>query len=469
MAHRNGTEQLFIEDIGKGGKKIFKVTSTKTMETDYFTNIIYHLILDLEAIELHRLSELVKENKGHVTFLNTDCVECWFNEDKPMDISRYYWDHEKTIPKYKFEEKDESPKYERMKQYKCKDSYWIDNLFWNVTNDPEDNEFAPLTQQILDSNQSINIDGIAGSGKTTMLKAIMEKLSENKKGFAVLAPTNKACRNLGKEALTIHKFLGGSMRDTKTLKRQIEGKDYIIVDEISMVKEVFYSLFLSLKKLKPTLKFIIAGDSRQIDPVCDRVKFDYLGSRVLHELCDGNRLLLTKCRRSDKDLFDFSLSLQKENYKIGKEEHQTSICFTNEKRKERNYYWMKTLAPRSAITVKALDWDPNSQDMKVFKGLPIIARVNNKQFDIFNSEMFTVKYYNIKTKEVHIVDEENEKVIPLDHMTSLFYPAYCVTTHKFQGSSIDKPFTIYEWSKMDKKLKYTAVTRSTKLNYLNIL
>jgi len=56
MSHRNGTEQL---------------------------------ILDLEAIELHKLSELVKENKGHVTFLNTDCVECWFNEDKPMDISRY--------------------------------------------------------------------------------------------------------------------------------------------------------------------------------------------------------------------------------------------------------------------------------------------------------------------------------------------------------------------------------------------
>ena len=58
------------------------------METDYFTNIIYHLILDLEAIELHKLSELVKENKGHVTFLNTDCVECWFNEDKPMNITK---------------------------------------------------------------------------------------------------------------------------------------------------------------------------------------------------------------------------------------------------------------------------------------------------------------------------------------------------------------------------------------------
>ena len=69
-----------------------------------------------------------------------------------------------------------------------------------MTNYPENNEFGPLTPQILETEQSINIDGIAGSGKTTMLRNLMEKLNENKKGFAVLAPTNKACRNLGKEA-----------------------------------------------------------------------------------------------------------------------------------------------------------------------------------------------------------------------------------------------------------------------------
>ena len=176
-------------------------------------------------------------------------------------FTNIYWDNEKTIPKYKFEQKDEPPKYERMKQYKCKESYWIDNLLWNVTNDPEDNDFGPLAQQILDPDQSTNIDGIAGAGKTTMLKTIMELLEEREKGYVVLAPTNKACRNLGNEALTIHKFLGSAMSDTKALKKQIETKDYIIVDEISMVKEVFYCLFLSLKKLKPTLKFIIAGDT----------------------------------------------------------------------------------------------------------------------------------------------------------------------------------------------------------------
>jgi len=100
--------------------------------------------------------------------------------------------------------------------------------------------------------------------------------------------------------------------------------------------------------------------------------FDYLNSRILHELCDGNRLLLTECRRSDKELFDFSLSLRKQDFKIKEEEHPTSICFTNAKRIERNRYWMDKLAPNCNVIVKALSWDPNSQD----------TRVNNKQFDI---------------------------------------------------------------------------------------
>jgi len=130
---------------------------------------------------------------------------------------------------------------------------------------------------------------------------------------------------------------------------------------------------------------------------------------------------------------------------------------------------MDRLAPNCNVIVKALSWDPNSQDMKVYKGLPIIARVNNKQFDIANSEMFTVKEVDNKKNHVVITDDVDDKVIPLDQMSRLFYPAYCVTTHKFQGSSIDKPFTVYEWNKMDKKLKYTAVTRSTKLEYLNII
>jgi len=36
---------------------VYKVTTSQTFESDYYTNIIYHLILDIEACELHRLKK----------------------------------------------------------------------------------------------------------------------------------------------------------------------------------------------------------------------------------------------------------------------------------------------------------------------------------------------------------------------------------------------------------------------------
>lgn len=68
--------------------------------------------------------------------------------------------------------------------------------------------------------------------------------------------------------------------------------DYIIVDEVSMVQEIFFKVFTTLKKIKPTLKFIFSGDARQLEPVRPRVKFEYKDSLVFNELCDGTRLQL---------------------------------------------------------------------------------------------------------------------------------------------------------------------------------
>ena len=49
------------------------------------------------------------------------------------------------------------------------------------------------------------------------------------------------------------------MLSTKNYRR-IKNIDYIFIDEISMVKEIFYQLFIALKLHKPSLKFIISGD-----------------------------------------------------------------------------------------------------------------------------------------------------------------------------------------------------------------
>lgn len=81
--------------------------------------------------------------------------------------------------------------------------------------------------------------------------------------------------------------------------------DYIIIDEINMVPEIFHKFFCIIKRLKPNIKFIIASDYLQLLPVKDRIgKCDYKTSYCLYELVDANRLQLTKCRWSDDKLFN---------------------------------------------------------------------------------------------------------------------------------------------------------------------
>ena len=83
----------------------------------------------------------------------------------------------------------------------------------------------------------------------------------------VLAPTNKSAFIIG--GITYHKFFTSIKHNTKKMVNRL---DYIFVDEISMIHERFYKAFLTLRKINPTLRFIMAGDFRQLEPVNDRIK-----------------------------------------------------------------------------------------------------------------------------------------------------------------------------------------------------
>ena len=60
--------------------------------------------------------------------------------------------------------------------------------------------------------------------------------------------------------------------------------DYLFLDEVSMLQEIFYKFLISLQRIT-NVKFIIAGDFRQLPPVKDRISddFDYSNSQALLE------------------------------------------------------------------------------------------------------------------------------------------------------------------------------------------
>jgi ATP-dependent exoDNAse (exonuclease V) alpha subunit len=128
----------------------------------------------------------------------------------------------------------------------------------------------------------------------------MKTLKEQGKTFLALAPTHMACRVLGEGTQTLHSFFSGITRKSVS---KLASFEYIIIDEKSMIKEMFFRMLLQIKN-NTKCKIILAGDWAQLPPVCDRSEFDYENSSVVHHICDVYKVQLTHCRRADTELFD---------------------------------------------------------------------------------------------------------------------------------------------------------------------
>ena len=120
------------------------------------------------------------------------------------------------------------------------------------------------------------------------------------------------------------------------------------------------------------------------------------------------------------------------------------------------------------LELKALDYDPNSQDVRLCAGMPIIARRNNRDLNIYNNETFIIKEIRRTDDIIIVFDEDREQEIPIPEFVKMFNVAYCITCHKSQGQTYDEPYTIYEWDLFDARLKYVALSRATDKNLINI-
>jgi DNA replication protein DnaC len=347
---------------------------------------IYHQIVQQENIELHKLSKIIEAKGGRVLDLMTDAITCTFpNNELPFDIeddgiSITGHKYKDGKSKYKLEE-GHRVKIQRMKKHKLNTQKpRVQRLKYKIFNDVKDNDFTPLVKQMLDLDKSFIVHGCPGVGKSHFTRLLQDELTKRDKKFVSLAPTNKA--SLIIRGRTLNKF----RIKLKTTKRMNSlSLDYIIVDEISMMKEEYYSFLKTIKTYKPSIKFILVGDYNQLDPVNDRIECDYGSSKILHELSDGNKLILTKCRRADDELFNM---LQFDNIPNIKRDDFThnpckiNICYTNETRMKINDTLMEKYKTNSSITLKKISGDANSQKVILTKGMPIIGTKNNKKFQI---------------------------------------------------------------------------------------
>jgi ATP-dependent exoDNAse (exonuclease V) alpha subunit len=121
------------------------------------------------------------------------------------------------------------------------------------------------------------------------------------------------------------------------------------------------------------------------------------------------------------------------------------------------------------LELEALPYDPNSQNVKLVAGAPLIARNNCKDLNIFYNELYDIKEIRHKLKTVIVKDDTQQIEIPFKRFQYVFNPAYCITTHRSQGSTFNHDYSIHEYDKFDVRMKYVALSRSTNIKHINIV
>lgn len=135
-----------------------------------------------------------------------------------------------------------------------------------------DSDQRAAVQTALNAGVSV-ITGGPGTGKTTIIRCILELAAAKGRTCLLSAPTGRAAKRLteatGEEAKTVHRMLGMDMSSGKPTYKFNESKplkaDVVVVDEISMADVYVFSALL--KAIPEGAKLILVGDKDQLPSV----------------------------------------------------------------------------------------------------------------------------------------------------------------------------------------------------------
>ena len=175
----------------------------------------------------------------------------------------------------------------------------ICNAIMSRVNAPKDDSYTPMDWHDFTSVDGFNcteeqinflklicnehvcmLRGYAGTGKSTVQKAVILMLEHYNKSYVLLAPTGKAAARLrettGREAYTIHMYLARI--------EQIAMPDYIIIDEASMVGVELMSKLMDNLPEWTNLAFI-----------CDEAQLASIScGNVIQDLIDSGKIKMAQ-------------------------------------------------------------------------------------------------------------------------------------------------------------------------------
>ena len=312
--------------------------------------------------------------------------------------------------------------------------------------------------------------GGAGCGKTTdLVSSVLEATNP-----IVMSFTNKSVENLKRLlppsyascVCTLSKFFSNPVEQ----KIQLLQGMHVFVDEFSMVpKSMMNSLYTSFKRYGTQINFY--GDSNQCEPVeTDGIVYDYAISPAMFDMCSTYVLkgYIADSARYDRKTFDFLNKF----LLVGRIEQKMSphvlsyvnICYHNKTRHEVNEKCSQRFVRKKKHVYIDFSSDDGIHSYPIAVGTPVICKKSIPRKEIFNSQRFEVKGIT----ETHVKIDFDNATFPIASFGLFFDPGFCVTVYKYQGGSIDTHYNIYDSEYMDKKQLYTALSRTTKFEFLHI-
>ena len=347
------------------------------------------------------------------------------------------------------------------------------------------------------------LTGGPGTGKTTIINAIIKVFDEVKAKILLAAPTGRAAKRMaetsGREAKTIHRLLEYSPREDGFARNEDNplACALLVVDEASMMDTMLFYHLLKAAPLGATL--LLVGDVHQLPSVGPgNVLKDIIASGVVPvvELTEifrqsaesqiiCNAHLINKGEvpplESSKDrLSDFYFIRQEDPEKVA-----DLIVDLVKNHIPRRFDLdsvddIQVLTPMHKGAAGAGNLNLRLQEAcntrggeahirrgeRVYRLYDKVMQIrNNYDKDVFNGDIGRIILLDVQERQLTVRYDERNVPYDFDELDEIM-PAYAISIHKSQGSeypAVVIPVMTQHYMLLQRNLIYTGVTRGKKL------
>lgn len=363
---------------------------------------------------------------------------------------------------------------------------------------------APLQEEAVKqalTQKVIVITGGPGTGKTTLILAILTVYERMGARVCLGAPTGRAAKRLseatGHAAATIHRLLEFSPQEGGFQRNEQKplSADLVIIDETSMMDTIIAHHLL--KAAPPHAVLILVGDSDQLPSVgpgnvlgdiIESGRFPVIRLTEIFRQAGQSRII-TNAHRIRMGSFPDLKTESGQNpdfYFIGREDPEEAVKTIVQlctRRIPQRFGFdpvedVQVLSPmhRGTIGAQNLNFalqhalNPSGITLeragRVFRVRDKVMQIrNNYDKDVFNGDIGRIRRIDQEAQEVQI--DFDGRVVKYDfgELDELVL-AYAISIHKSQGSeypAVVFPLLTQHYMMLQRNLLYTAVTRARKL------